>query len=346
MTDRPLRVLHLVGSAVDEQYAELSRLYASDCLPNTPDPQRYAPVIAHVEPGGAWRFPTGLDDASLAAAPTVDLPEAMTRLRDLTPDVAVPQMFCLPGMTTYRSLLSALGIPFVGNRAETMALGADKAKAKAVVAAAGVDVPAGVVVRRGETVDATVPVVVKPVDADNSEGLALVRDIADLEAAVSHALEHSDAALVEQYIPPGREVRCGVLERDGGLTRLPLEEYPVDPVSKPVRDEADKLRRDDGALTLVAKDADHARIVDTADPVTDAVWDAARRCHVALGCRDYGLFDFRIDDSGRPFFLEAGLYCSFAKQSVVSVMAAAVGIPLRTLFADCVAVALERGPSS
>jgi len=51
-----------------------------------------------------------------------------------------------------------------------------------------------------------------------------------------------------------------------------------------------------------------------------------------LRCRHYSLFDFRIDPGGQPWFLEAGLYCSFAQKSVISVMASAAGIPLRELF--------------
>ncbi|MDT7743739.1 MAG: D-alanine-D-alanine ligase, partial [Actinomycetota bacterium] len=42
--------------------------------------------------------------------------------------------------------------------------------------------------------------------------------------------------------------------------------------------------------------------------------------------RDYGLFDFRVDPDGRPWFLEAGLYCSFARTSVVVMMAAQGGV--------------------
>ena len=82
----------------------------------------------------------------------------------------------------------------------------------------------------------------------------------------------------------------------------------------------------------MAKEATKAWIVDPGDPVTDAVWHAARRCHVALGCRDYSLFDFRIDPGGRPWFLEAGLYCSFSDRSVVATMAAAAGIGTGDLY--------------
>ncbi len=111
--------------------------------------------------------------------------------------------------------------------------------------------------------------------------------------------------------------------------------------ARPIREYADKIARNGaGELSLVAKDPSRAWIVGPADPVTPAVREAARRCHRALGCRDYSLFDFRIDPGGQPWFLEAGLYCSFARTSVISVMAAAAGLPLPELFARALAEAV------
>lgn len=66
MTD-PLRVLHLAGSATDLLYADLSRLYASDCLSATADPARYTVHLAWVDLDGSWRFPTGFSREALAA---------------------------------------------------------------------------------------------------------------------------------------------------------------------------------------------------------------------------------------------------------------------------------------
>lgn len=333
-----LRILHLTGSAVSDFYADLSRLYAADCLEAVADPDRYEPHIAFVSPDGRWCFPAGLTRDEIAAAPTTSVSEAIAHLQSLDLHLVVPQMFCLPGMTTYRSLLDLLGLPYVGNRPETMALGAHKARARAAVSAAGVPVPAGEVVRRGQEPTLAPPVVVKPVDADNSHGVSLVLDAADYPAALAEALEHAGPdgeVLVETYVALGREVRCGVIERDGELVALPLEEYAVDEATKPIRDAADKItRRDDGDLQLVAKDADHAWIVEREDPLTEVVGELAKRCHRALGCRDYSLFDFRVDVDGRAWFLEAGLYCSFARQSVVAVMAAADGIEVGDLFAS------------
>ncbi|MGL5910900.1 MAG: D-alanine--D-alanine ligase family protein [Phycicoccus sp.] len=355
-----MRVLHLVGSPTSEFFAELSRLYARDALtalsgsgPVDPDAAALAEspdavasldqhVVAHVSPDGRWCFPADLTPAALASADSMTTADAVAQVVALAPDVAVPQLFCPAGMTTYRALLDLLGIPFVGNPAETMALGLHKARARAVVAASGVRVPDGEVLRRGERPALDLPVVVKPVDGDNSAGVSLVRQAAELAPALDAAFACSTEVLAERYVELGREVRCGVLERTGELVVLPLEEYAVDPVTTPIRGAGDKLARDgSGELRLVAKDADHAWIIDADDPVTEAVAAAARRCHLALGCRHYSLFDFRIDPAGRVYFLEAGLYCSFAPSSVVAVMAAAAGIPVRDLFRECVDVALS-----
>lgn len=327
-----LTVLHLVGSPVSQFYADLSVLYASDCLAATADPEHHQTRIAYVSPDQQWRFPADLSTRAIADAAPVPLPEGLRRLAAMELDVMVPQMFCLPGMTTYRGLFDALGIPYVGNRPLTMALAANKAQAKAVVAAAGVPVPSGELVRAGQRPSLVPPVVVKPVDADNSLGLALIRDVADYPGALDAAHGYSDQVLVESYIPLGREVRCGIVVRDGELQCLPLEEYRMDSSSRPVRLPKDKLDQNAaGELYLVAKDSSRAWIVDPADPVTARVWELARACHNALGCRDYSLFDFRIDPDGQPWFLEAGLYCSFATQSVIAVMAHAAGIEVDAL---------------
>ncbi|MFI5509074.1 D-alanine--D-alanine ligase [Mycobacterium sp. NPDC051804] len=325
-------VLHLVGSSVDAFHAELSALYARGCLAALGD--RYDHRVAYVSPGGKWQFPLDLTPAALADAPLVETAAAVAYLEQLDVSVAVPQMFCLPGMTSYRSLLYALDIPFIGNPASVMAIAADKARTREVVAAAGVRVPEGRVVHDETPVDLALPVVVKPVAEDNSVGVTLVRETSDYRGAVRDALTHGDAALVESYVELGREVRCGTVVRDGELDCLPLEEYAVDSV----RQKADKLaRHDDGSLYLVAKDDERAWIVDCEDPITQRVWDVACGAHEALGCRHYSLFDFRIDPNGEPWFLEAGLYCSFAPTSVIAVMAAAAGIPVEQLFADTVA---------
>jgi D-alanine-D-alanine ligase len=327
------RILHLAGSAVSDFFCDLSRLYAQDCLAATAAGGPYESHIAYVTPDRLWRFPADLGPAALSAAAPMPVANALRRIAELRIDVMVPQMFCLPGMTSYRAMFDVLGIPYAGNTAGVMALAANKARTRAVVAAAGVRVPEGQLLRRGDHPEIPPPAVVKPVDADNSVGVSLVRRPEDFPAALETAFAHAGEVLAERYIELGREVRCGIIDRCGELICLPLEEYRVNGSSKPIRDSEDKLRRgQEGGLQLVAKDSSRAWMVDPADPVTQPVWDAAKKCHTALGCRHYSLFDFRIDPAGQPWFLEAGLYCSFARQSVITMMAAAAGIPLSDLF--------------
>ncbi len=327
-----LSILHLVGSADNDFYCALSRLYAKDCIAATANRERYKFYIAYITPDRQWRFPPSLSREDIAAAEPMSLYDGIQFIIAKNIDVVLPQMFCLPGMTQYRALFDLLNIPYVGNTPDVMALAAHKAKAKAIVAAAGVKVPFGELLRQGDRPTIKPPAVIKPANSDNSLGVALVKDVADYDAALKTAFEHSDEVLVEEYIELGREVRCGVIVKNGELVGLPLEEYLVNAQDHPIRDYADKLKRtEDGNLSLTAKDNIKAWIVAPDDPITETVQEAAQKCHQALGCRHYSLFDFRIDPQGQPWFLEAGLYCSFSPKSVIPSMAKAAGIPLDEL---------------
>lgn len=337
------RVLHLVGSPTSQFYAELSEIYARGCLDALHSPEHYTVVIALVTPDGLWRFPRSLDREAIDAAEPVKLARALSILAAEKIDIALPQMFCIAGMTHYRALLDILGIAYLGNRPMQMALTADKAKTRAIVAESGVRVPKAQLLRRGDIPTLVPPVVVKPNDGDNSEGVSLVRSFAEYTSALDDAFSYSALVLLEEYVELGREVRCGIVVSDGKLVCLPLEEYLLDPLVRPIRSQADKLKRNDqNALTFAAKDLKNSWIVDRDDPIVAPVWAMARKCHEAIGCQQYSLFDFRIDPQGQPWFLEAGLYCSFSPKSVLSAMMAAAGTPLDQFFADAIDQRLDK----
>ena len=228
--------------------ADLSLLYAADCLAAlTADPGQYDAHVAHVSPDGSLALPARpRRPRPLAAAPAArPAPRRSTASRALAPDVAVPQLFCLAGMTTYRSLLDLLGIPFVGNRArrdgarrpqgarQGRRRGRRRARARAARCCARATRP--LTGRRSWSSRST------PTTPRASRWCATPR------SGTTRCARRTSTAtrcLVEDYVELGREVRCGVLEVDGELVGLPLEEYAVDPATKPVRDHADKLRRD------------------------------------------------------------------------------------------------------
>ena len=52
----------------------------------------------------------------------------------------------------------------------------------------------------------------------------------------------------------------------------------------------------------------------------------------ALGLKDFGIFDFRVDHNGSPFLLECNLFCSFGPQSVLNAIAKDSGFTDKELF--------------
>ncbi|HAZ46795.1 MAG TPA: D-alanine--D-alanine ligase [Cyanobacteria bacterium UBA11369] len=339
-----LRILHLVGSAYNDFYCNLSRDYAESCLLATANPSLYDFQIAYVTPDGQWRFPSSLSKEDIAVAKPMPLLDAMQFITAQNIDLVLPQMYCIPGMTHYRALFDLLNIPYIGNTPDLMAITAHKARTKAIVAAAGVKVPFGELLRPGDVPTIAPPAVIKPATADNSLGVSLVKEAADYDAALKKAFEHADEVMVEEFIEPGREVRCGVIVKNGELISLPPEEYLIDPYQRPIRSYADKFKKDpgDSNLLLTAKDYVASWVVDPNDPIVQKVQQEVKKCHLALGCRHYSLFDFRIDPNGEPWFLEAGLYCTFDHKSVISYTANAAGIPLNELFMTAIAEALGR----
>ena len=57
------------------------------------------------------------------------------------------------------------------------------------------------------------------------------------------------------------------------------------------------------------------------DELKEKITTLAIIAHKAIGARDYSLFDFRIDNrTNEIIFLEAGLFWSFSKTSIISKM--------------------------
>ena len=67
------------------------------------------------------------------------------------------------------------------------------------------------------------PIFVKPNKNGSSYGANKVSKISELNDALSAAFEFDDEVLVEEFID-GREMACGVIEKDGKLIALPMTE--------------------------------------------------------------------------------------------------------------------------
>jgi len=334
-TTATLQVLHLAGSGVSNFYYNLSILYAKEVV----QPVGVNSSYAVVHPDGLWQLGTSLDSLS----DKMSLQDMIPRLPQI--DVVVPHMFCFPGMTSFRAFFEdMLSLPIVGSPSHCTAVATNKAMTRSVVSASGVRVAKAQQLRQGETLTMKPPFVVKPTSEDNSLGVTLVWDESQIEAALDKGFELDDKLLVEDYIP-GRELRVAVVEREGHLQVLPMIEYLVTE-EHPIRTVHDKLVLQSDGTPGAQPEKPIAKPICPASvtpELFEKLGNAAKMAHVALGCRDYSLYDFRVHaETNEPYLLEAGLFWTFGKISMISRMLQADGESLEDVALELWSAAASR----
>ena len=228
------------------------------------------------------------------------------------PDLVFMGMKYVPGIQPGTKIwiseyLDQHHINHTGSPKEAIELEQSKPLAKQRVQAAGLKTAPFQVIKNGDTFDAVrsplrFPLFVKPAGLGAGQGVdanSVVYNVDELNAKVaSLAAAFGSDVLVETFLS-GREYSVAVLQEEdsGKLTAMPLELVPAPnpqgqrilsyelksaPLETPVFPVADKQVR--AALTDLAIDA-----------------------FVALGARDYGRIDVRMDKDGVLHFLEANL---------------------------------------
>ena len=232
-----------------------------------------------------------------------------------------------------QGVLETLGIPYTGSGVLASALAMDKVMAKTVLAAAGIDVPWGVVVTAATDRPAIrPPSVVKPVENGSSVGTSLVDDAADYPKAIAEALRYDRRALVEERIS-GIELTVGVL----GLEDL--EALPVIEIV-PKRTFFDyRAKYDSGASEEICPARIPAEVAARAQ-------DIALRAHRALGCRALSRTDLIWSPAGpgqaeRIVALEVNTMPGMTENSLVPKAARVAGIAFPELVERLVGWALE-----
>ena len=133
---------------------------------------------------------------------------------------------------------------------------------------------------------------------------SLAYNFLQLQAKVrSLAQKLQSDALIEEYLP-GREFSVGILKNSRGdhYVAMPLE------LIAPPNEAGARF------LSSQIKQADAERHAPVTDHILKAAISAlALQVFHELGARDYGRIDIRLDELGRPAFLEANLLPSLLK---------------------------------
>jgi len=245
-------------------------------------------------------------------------------LTDLRPDIALNLLHGRPGEDgTIQGLLEILQIPYSHSGTLASALAMQKDIAKVVMAAAGVAVPAGVVVpRRGAAATHALPrpYVIKPIAEGSSVGVFIVRED---HAHPPQELTRDDwlygeRLLCEPYIP-GKELTCAVM---GEKALDVIEIVPT-------------VRFYDYEAKYASGGSKHLLPAPLKPNVYQEVRRLALQAHKALGCRGVSRADFRYDDRMEG---TQGLYClevntqpGMTETSLVPELAAHMGMSFEEL---------------
>jgi D-alanine-D-alanine ligase len=241
-----------------------------------------------------------------------------------------------------QAVLDLCGVPYVGGDARAARLAWDKPTAKSVLREAGITTPDWVALpqeRFTELGAAAVmdrllarfglPLMVKPAQGGSGLGTSVVRDAASLATAMVGCFAYHPTALIEPYVS-GMDVAITVVDTGDGPVALPAVEIVA-------RDGVyDYAARYTAGLTTW-----HTPARLSAD-VARAASQVALDAHRALGLRDLSRIDLMIDETGRPYVIEASVAPGMTDTSLLPMAVTAAGLDLGKTLATLVDRAIAR----
>ncbi len=230
-----------------------------------------------------------------------------------------------------QATLDNYGIKYTGSGYVGSLLAMDKDISKKMFVGAGVNTPEWIYVSVKDFNENIFeekigyPCVVKPCSCGSSVGISIVDNREELDRALSFASEYEDYVLIEKKIV-GRELTVGIL--DGEV--LPVIEII------PTEGFYDYTNKYQAGKTLEICPAE----ID--ESIKNAVGEQSRLAFGALRLSGYSRFDFIVDESGKPWCLEANTLPGMTPTSLLPQMAAENGMDYGKLCLKIVELALKK----
>jgi D-alanine-D-alanine ligase len=214
--------------------------------------------------------------------------------------------YLLPG------LLEAEGYRYTGAPPLSLQVTRNKAISKKVLVYFGIQVPGFVSYRLHEKITAppnlNFPLIVKPLQADASAGIAQASVVQDPESLAERvAFVHErfrQGAIAEEFVD-GRELYVSIIGNDDQLQVLPMTELVFDKrKTKPEERIATQFAKWDESYRE-RKGIRNVLARPLARPVRDRIMETCRVAYRALWLRDYARLDLRLTPDGGVWVLEA-----------------------------------------
>ncbi|KAA2251335.1 D-alanine--D-alanine ligase [Solihabitans fulvus] len=268
----------------------------------------------------------------------------LARLRDNRPDAVVVALHGGEGENgSVQTVLEMLGVPYVGTDSRACRRAWDKPTTKAELARAGLATPDWAVLPHATfrelgaqpVLDAMVeslglPLILKPDQGGSALGARVVREAAELPAAMVGCLAYGETVLAERFIE-GTEVAVTVVDGPDGPEALPAVE--IEPKGGGIYDYT--ARYTAGLTDFHAP----ARLSPSA---ADAVGELAVAAHLLLGLRDVSRTDAIVAPDGTVYFLEVNVSPGLTETSLLPMAVEAAGRSLGEIYAGLIERAVTR----
>ncbi len=227
-------------------------------------------------------------------------------------------------------LLERIGLPFQGSDARSSLLALNKAVAKQIFEAAGLDTPQWEFVPACHVTEwrplLPFPMVIKPNTGGSSLGVGIITTEEELEAHLARP-EIAGQDLLAEVLVRGQELTCGVLD---GETLPPI-------LIRPKRGEFF-----DYESKYVPGATEEICPAPVSAELTARLQSMARAAHDALGLADYSRADFMLAGDGTPYILEVNTLPGMTATSLLPQEAQAVGLPFDQLLARLIELGLRK----
>lgn len=238
------------------------------------------------------------------------------------------------------AICELLDQPYSGSDALTLGLTLDKVLAKRVVLQHGLSTPDFFVVEKPSDLrhaNPQFPLIAKLNQEGTSKGLGqdnVVHDKKALAKKVQALLDtYRQPVLVERFIA-GTEFTVAVIG-NGRPEPLPIVQVGI----------KERLDLGEEIYTHARVESDEIQYHCPAKipaKLAQVIRRLAVDCYCALGCRDLGRIDIRVDRRGTPYFLECNPLPNLGHIDVFPLVAKAVGLTYNQLLSTILRLALKR----
>jgi len=236
---------------------------------------------------------------------------------------------------TIQSMLELRKIKYTGSDVFSSMISMDKAVSKTLFRVNGVNTAEWFCVTKDFNIQEVVnrineelglPCVIKPNDQGSTVGLTIVKNDSEINEALKLALQFSELALIEKYIP-GREMTVAVLDDES----LPVLE--IIPKSG-FYDYKSKYTSGMSEYIVPAK---------IPEDVFLNIQQQALMAFKSLRCKVYARVDFRLNEENEAYCLEVNTLPGMTSTSLVPKMAKVVGISFEDLIDKIIRISLDGG---